>query len=224
MKDVNDKSWFMFVRSILDLYNLPSIFTDTPSKNEWKRTMNKAINEAIVKSGWEWDIRSETSLKYINTDTLKVGKCHHVWSTVRGSIHEDHDSRRAQLKCRLLTGTYILQGNRAAFNQYQVDPTCRLCSVSPETRQHFVSECSFLNPERSAFIEKLLENPALQHIPSSQFQNPELVMQLTLDASVVLDKEKVDKDSWGLLELQTREFIHKIHHKRLSELKRLAVF
>ena len=90
--------------------------------------------------------------------------------------------------------------------------------------QHFISECSFLNPERSAFIEKLLENPALQHIPSSQFQNPELVTQLTLDASVVLDKEKVDKDSWGLLELQTREFIHKIHHKRLSELKRLAVF
>ena len=105
MKDVNDKSWFMFVRSILDLYNLPSIFqllTDTPSKNEWKRTMNKAINEAI-ESGWERDIRSKTSLKYINTDTLKVGKCHHVWSTVRSSIH---DSRRAQLKCRLLTGTY----------------------------------------------------------------------------------------------------------------------
>ena len=136
---------------------------------------------------------------------------------VRSSIH---DSRRAQLKCRLLTGTYILQGNRAAFNQYQVDPTCRLCSVSPETRQHFISECSFLNPERSAFIEKLQENPALQHIPSSQFQNPELVTQLTLDASVVLDKEKVDKDSRGLLELQTREFIHKIQHKRLSEIKK----
>ena len=30
-----------------------------------------------------------------------------------------HDSRRAQLKSKLLTGTYILQGNRAAFNQYQ---------------------------------------------------------------------------------------------------------
>ena len=160
---------------------------------------------------------SKTSLKYINNYTLKVGKCHHIWSTVRSSIH---DSRRAHLKCRLLTGTlYILQGNRAAFNQYQVDPTCRLCSVSPETRQHFISECSFLSPERSAFIDKLLENPALQHIPSSQFQNSELVTQLTLDASVVLDKEKVDKDSLGLLELQTREFIHKIHHKRL-----LAVF
>ena len=60
--------------------------------------MNKAINEAI-ESSWERDIRSKTSLKYINTDTLKVGKCHHVWSTVRSSIH---DSRRAQLKCRLV--------------------------------------------------------------------------------------------------------------------------
>ena len=182
--------------------------------------MNKAINEA-TESGWERDIRSKTSLKYININALKVGKCHHVWSTVRSSIH---DSRGTQLKCRLLTGTYILQGNRAAFNQYQVDPTCRLCSLSPETRQHFVSECFFLSPERSAFIEKLLKNPALQHIPRSQFQDPELLTQLTLDAPVLLDEEKVDKDSWGLLELQTREFIHKIHHKRLAELKRLAVF
>ena len=88
MKDVNDKSWFMFVRSILDLYNLPSIFqllTDTPSKNEWKRTMNKAINEAI-ESGWEGDIRSKTSLKYINTDTLKVGKCHLQFGAVSMTV------------------------------------------------------------------------------------------------------------------------------------------
>ena len=26
MKDENDKSWFLFVREILNLYNLPSIF------------------------------------------------------------------------------------------------------------------------------------------------------------------------------------------------------
>ena len=37
------------------------------------------------------------------------------------------DNKRAQLKCKVLTGTYILQGNRAAFNQYTVDATCKLC-------------------------------------------------------------------------------------------------
>ena len=36
-----------------------------------------------------------------------------------------HDSRRPQLKCKLLTGTYILHGNRAAINQYQVNATSK---------------------------------------------------------------------------------------------------
>ena len=160
MKDENDTSWFMYVRKILGLYNLPSIFelfNNPPSKNEWKRIMNNAVNNTI-EANWDMDSKNKTSLKYINKDSLKVGKCHHVWSTVRNSIY---DSRRAQLKCRLLTGTYILQGNRAAFNQYQVNPTCRLCSVAPENRQHFISECLFLNPERSDYIENLLKNPAL---------------------------------------------------------------
>ena len=223
MKDENDKSWFMYVRKILGLYNLPSIFelfNNPPSKNEWKRIMNNAVNSTI-EANWDMDIKNKTSLKYINKDSLKVGKCHHVWSKVRNSIY---DSRRAQLKCRLLTGTYILQGNRAAFNQYQVNPTCRLCSVAPENRQHFISECSLLNPERSDYIEKLLRNPALRFIPRPQIYDPEFLTQLTLDASAVLVKEQFDIDTWGLLELQTREYIHKIHHRRLAELKRLLVF
>ena len=33
-------------------------------------------------------------------------------------------SRRAQIKWKILTGTYILQANRATFNQYSVNPTC----------------------------------------------------------------------------------------------------
>ena len=48
---------------------------------------------------WDMDIKIKTSLKYINKDSLKVGKCHHVWSTVRNSIY---DRRRAQLKCRFV--------------------------------------------------------------------------------------------------------------------------
>ena len=223
MKDKNDKSWFMFVRGILKLYGLPSIFqlfSNPPSKTEWKRLLNNAVNitiEAIL----EQDIENKPSLKYVNTDALKVGKSHHVWSTVRNSVH---DSRKAQLKSKLLTGTYILQGNRAAFNQYQVNSTCKLCSAAPETRQHFISECAFLQTERSSYTNKLLKNPALNHTHSSQMNDPEFLTQLTLDASAVIEIEQCDRDNWGLLELQTREYIHNIQHKRLSELKRLSVF
>ena len=173
MKDVKDKSWFMFVREILHMYNLPSIFqllSNPPSKNEWKRVMNTAVNKA-VEEGWQQDVKSKSSLKYVNVDSLKVGRTHHIWSTVRNSIY---DSRRAQLKSKLLTGTYILQGNRAVFNQFQVNPTCRLCKADPETRQHFISECSFLN-ERAAYSEKLLKNPVLQsaYIDKSLIKDPE---------------------------------------------------
>ena len=223
MKDVKDKSWFMFVREILHMYDLPSIFqllSNPPSKNEWKRVMNTAVNKA-VEEGWQQDVKSKSSLKYVNVDSLKVGRTHHIWSTVRNSIY---DSRRAQLKSKLLTGTYILQGNRAVFNQFQVNPTCRLCKAEPETRQHFISECSFLNNERAAYSEKLLKNPVFQsaYIDRSLIKDPEFLTQLTLDASAVLDKEQFDRITWGLLELLTREYIHRIHHKRLAELKRLS--
>ena len=81
--------------------------------------------------GWRADVTEMSSLKYVNPNSIKVGKAHHVWSTVRNCLT---DSKRAQLKCKLLTGTSILQGNRVAFNQNTVDPTCKLCLAAPETR------------------------------------------------------------------------------------------
>ena len=54
--------------------------------------------------------------------------------------------------------------------------------------------------------------------------NPEFLTQLTLDVSAVLEIEQCDQENWGLLKLQTREYINKIHHKRLTELKRLSIF
>ena len=68
-------------------------------------------------------IQEYRSFKYINTSSLKVGSVHPVWSTVNKSII---DSKRVQLKCKLLTGTCILYGNKAEFNQYTVDATGKL--------------------------------------------------------------------------------------------------
>ena len=56
----------------------------------------------------------------------------------------------------------------------------------------------------------------------SLIKDPEFLTKLTLDASVVLDKGQFDNITWGLLELLTREYIHRIHHKRLAEFKRLS--
>ena len=62
----------------------------------------------MVEAAWKADTESKSSTKYLNPSVLNVGSSHHIWSTVRDNIH---DSRRAQIKCKILTGTYILQAN-----------------------------------------------------------------------------------------------------------------
>ena len=93
----------------------------------------------MVKASWKSDIECKSSTKYLNANVLNFGSSHHIWSTVRDNIY---DSNRAQIKCKLLTGTYryILQAYMAAFNQNAAKPTFKLCQAAQETRQHFVGE------------------------------------------------------------------------------------
>ena len=150
---------------------------------------------------------------------LKIGTCHHIRSTVRNNVH---DSRRAQLKCRLLTGKYILQANRAAFNQYTVNSSCKLCSVLPETRQHFIAKCVFLEQDRKTYVEKLIASAILSDENILQLQDPEFLTQLTLDCSVISDIQVFDSEKLGLLELYTREYISGIHMKRFVALRKIS--
>ena len=84
---------------------------------------------------WHDDLKEKSLLKYINPYSLKVGKTHSVWSTVRNSII---DNKRAQLKCKVLTGTYTLRGNRAAFNQYTNDATCNIATFYSRMLSYYI--------------------------------------------------------------------------------------
>ena len=180
----------------------------SPGLAEWKRNLNEAVHGHIG-AMWGADVTEKSSRKYVNPNSLKVWKAHHVWSTVRNCLT---DSKRAQLKCKMLTGTYILQGIRAAFNQYAVDPTCKLCLAAPETRQLFIAEYSAYNPEREVYAEKLRNNSVLP----DDLLNPELFTQLTLDASFYINGQ----ENLETLELHSREYILQIHRKRIASLNR----
>ena len=124
MKKECEKSWFNYIKNLLDLYCLPSVFelNAPPSKSEWRDLLNKSVN-SVIEEKLRNEIEQKSSLKYVNPKVIKVSKRHPIWSTVRNSVN---DSRRAQLKCKLLTGTYILQANSAVYNRYQVETTCKL--------------------------------------------------------------------------------------------------
>lgn len=185
IKDDKSKSWFVHIKHLLNKYNLPSAYellNDPPKKAEWKAEVTDAIsrfhdeesrNEALTKS----------SLKYLNTNILSTGVAHHVWDTLSGNCRE---IEMAAVKARLLTGTYVLQANRAKFNQFEVVPTCSICNKEPEDRSHFILSCMLLEETRRHHIEKI--SRMLQRLYSCKtaemiIRNQNVLLQLILDCT-----------------------------------------
>lgn len=110
-----------------------------PTKSKLK-LINIAINSA-VEAQWREGISSKFSLRYINPESNEGGLPHHVWPSVRNSVHDSH---KAPLKYNLLSGTYMLQSTWAIFNKFTVDSTCKLCDTDVEMRQQFQAECQSL--------------------------------------------------------------------------------
>ena len=94
-KSGSELSWFSRIRQLLEMYELPlpsHLLENVPTRTKCKKMVNKVIN-SVVEVQWQEEISSRSTLNYMNPESLRVGRAHHVWSSVRNSIH---DSRRAQ--------------------------------------------------------------------------------------------------------------------------------
>ncbi len=220
-KAKGDNSWFMKVEDILRKYDLPSSFElmrNPVSKRQWKTIVKGKVNGAIEEE-WRVDITSKSSLKYINPEAVRVGTAHHTWSYVRNNRH---DVRRAEIKARLLTGTYTLQANRARFNQFKVNPTCKLCKTEPEDREHLISKCTALTSVRTEYSNKLRALANHSDEMDTIVNNPVLLTQFSLDSShpdiaSILDTSRIIEQ----IELISREYIYRLHVERAKLLEDL---
>ena len=82
-----------------------------------------------------------------------MGKIHHAWRSVP---NEPRLVKRVYPKIRLLMGTFILQENRAGFNQYEINTCCPLCGDGIEDRVHFLAVCSKLAGSRQGLVDALV--------------------------------------------------------------------
>ena len=107
VKSPTDTTFFSKVKNIFDLYSLPLCIHDTwksPTKDQWKERV-KTYPLTHVELIWKGDIENKSTLKYLNPKSLKVSKIHQVYDHVDNSTF---DIRRAEVKARLLTGSYTL--------------------------------------------------------------------------------------------------------------------
>ena len=124
----------------------------SPSKCAWKHKVNKQINNYWVRFVREWASLNR-SLQYLAVDNYFSGRSHHLLKSCRNA----RETTRVHTKLTLATGTFILQTNRAAFNQNMVDPTCLLCKSAEETTQHFLLEGPDLAVTMDHIKDSLLE-------------------------------------------------------------------
>ena len=179
----------------------------------WKDQVKTAI-DTFVQS--QWLSERKKSLQYLNVESLQVGKTHQAWE----SLPNDAVAvKRSISKLRLLTGSYILQENRARFNQHNVDATCTLCGVEHESRLHFLVECSRLQPVRHKHILNLKSILQLENSKSKvelYTSDLEKLTQIILDCSVYGARGllNLSVDSIANIERTSRNLCYDLHKNR----------
>ena len=119
VKSLDSHSWFVRVKKLCIRYGLPdcSKSLEKPrSKHSWKSTVEAAIN-----SYWNDRLQSVVPL-YPNLKWLTWAKnpnrTLHPLIMSAGNLRE---VPRIAVHLKIVTGTYILQSNRASFTQNEVD-------------------------------------------------------------------------------------------------------
>ena len=95
------------------------------------------------------------------------------------------------------------------FNQYAVDPTCKISESGPENRQHFLVECQPLQDVRQKVFTKLRAATDVNHFEPVVISGCDAT-QLIFDPSVFFENKTVIET----IELFSRELISNLHRTR----------
>jgi hypothetical protein len=211
VKGGKSRAWAKQVQPLLAKYELGSVFTylDYPlTKDCWKRNVHVVIEE-----NWRKAIESQanlySSLKYMNC-VYTPGKSHPI---LRVPCSSSREAKRLPPRLRVLTGTFILQVNRARFNQNQIDTLCPLCREEDETLQHFILRCRTLQPARESALDEICVILQRNGIAVSETSPCDLV-NLIVDWSNVFPTFIREDDFTHQLEFQTRRLLFNLHTLR----------
>ncbi|CAG2228284.1 unnamed protein product [Mytilus edulis] len=157
------------------------------TKIEWKRFITKKIHKY-----WEGAIKTRmkeySTLRYLKCE-YDIGRIHPLLKTSSANITE---IKKLSICTKLVTGTYILQSNKAEYSNYATNPMCRLCNKADETIEHFILLCETTSQIRSSLIVKILHEGSLA-IARESLQTPIDLITLIINPYHYLPK-KMCKD------------------------------
>ena len=110
------KSFASLVYDKLRKYKLPDLMDlmENPiEKHKWKKLVKQQI-EIYWEEAWIEEKQTKSTLKFLNLQHPLFENSHQVWKTVPKNSME---VKKAEVKARLLTGTYMLKETKAKFSR-----------------------------------------------------------------------------------------------------------
>ena len=207
VKNHKSSSWFIDIESVLLKYGLPvplSILNTPMGKTRWK-----SLTDRHVAQFWAQELQRQaatySTLRFLSTDGLCFGKIHPI---LKLGSHARTDINKISTKTKLMTGTYILQSTRAAFNHVPIDPVCLLCKTEEETLHHFLINCPALSDVRDPLMA--LINDCVYSVFASDF----LRLDPDTQVQVIIDHRNVFRNCSMELEHLCRTVCYMLHCKR----------
>ena len=218
IKDQNSNSWFTHIRKLLQKYSLPTAYDlmeRPPTKWKWKAMLIKAVEEYHM-TEWYNEVEDKTSLKYLTLQKHPTRNSHPIWHTVPNNTRA---VRKANIKAKIITGTYTLQANRARFNQHSVSPTCLLCKNDSEDREHLILHCTahaHIREKHLATLRHLMASHYSRDTVDEIMSNTEILMQCLMDSSKTRVSDILGDHSDIIADIEeiSRNLIFDIHNNR----------
>ncbi len=223
----SDGSWFEYMRNITYKLDLPSpeqLLSQPPTKAQWKTMYKKATHKYWLERTLRL-IATYPSARYLNATAMQWGTPHPV---IRHAPGTKEHVKRCATTLKLLTGSYILQTNRANFNQHTTKPICLICNSGPENRVHLIAFCPATEHIRARYRKKLRDILQEHNLSQDNLQqllfDPPTFTALCLDCTspVFTHSTPIPPSTIKDIIACCQQMIHCISEERRTLLQRVA--
>ena len=147
--------WFRYVTSVARKYDIENILLSSLlapwGKDDWKSFCKETVLSAWLQKLKE-NANTKSSMSLLDLQHVSFRAPHHLWP-IRGAASKTRVA--ASYRAKFISGSYILQSNRARFNQFKVDPSCPLCGNDREDMTHLLLVCPRLQHSRKRHLNKI---------------------------------------------------------------------
>jgi hypothetical protein len=137
--------------------------------------------------------------------------------------------KKAQIKARLLTGTYLLQSDMQRFLKEKDEQKCELCQIEQENMEHFLLRCPALNEKRKTTLSKLkqtlIQSTGKDKWTETIVGNKTLLLQTIIDVTAVANELNtcINQETFKEIKMISRNLCYDLHVQRILMYRRIKL-